>query len=447
MASIPGGIGAETILMSRHAHGKKLLGPGVDSAGSVFIRGGNVYREVSGESLKPLHAIMSDKRYRDHLVKTGMVETAPAHPARTAGQLLLRHRKIDFVSYYLEWSFDMLKDAALVTLRLTKELGARGMVLKDAHPYNVLFDYLRPTFVDVSSIVAGPLRDSWSRGFWGEFVVPLLLMKNGTRKLQSKYFYWENVPSQKIRLTRVLFHPRLLRFVGLLNSGRTDRYLDRLEGMVSRMTLGRYHTRWEDYYSRDGFQEQAALSDKERSALLLLEKLRKRGQKTMVDIASNEGWFALSAAKMGYNVVAFDYDERAINNLYRKHRGSGQHILPLVMDFRRPTEPHGLKNVWAPAIERLKCDVSLSMAIIHHLVLTQNVTFDEFRDRLSDFTRNFAIVEFIGRDDVHIQKWLRGKEWYNEGQFLDSMARRFDLVDSLPSNLPTRKVLLFKTKE
>lgn len=429
---------------------KKSLGPGVDPAGSIYIERGKVFREISSEAQETMRMILGDSQFHTHLAQGGMIETELVKPSRGMSGVLLRHKKIDFVSYYLEWSFDMLKDAAITTLRLTKELAAKELTLKDAHPYNILFDYMKPAFIDVSSIVHGPLKDSWNRGFWGEFIIPLLLMKTRAKSLQSMYFYWENVPSQKILLTRILFHRRLLQFLGIRDQRNIHTYFTKLERLVSRMALEEYHTRWEDYYLRDGFQEQvkgSALSDKERSALLLLGKLRRKNQQTLVDIASNEGWFALEAARLGYDVVAFDYDERAINNLYRKHRGTGTHILPLVMDFRQPTKTHGIDGVWKSAGQRLKCDVSLSMAVIHHLALTQNVSFEVFRNRLLDFTRHHAIVEFIGRDDVHVQKWLQGKEWYTENNFLRCMSQRFTLESTLPSNLPTRKIFLFKTKE
>ena len=62
---------------------------------------------------------------------------------------VLRHERIPFVSYPYEWTFSMLKDAALLQLDLLLAALEHDMVLKDSTPYNVQFKGARPTFVDV----------------------------------------------------------------------------------------------------------------------------------------------------------------------------------------------------------------------------------------------------------------------------------------------------------
>ncbi len=49
----------------------------------------------------------------------------------------LKPETVPFISYAYEWSFDMLKDAALLTLQLLKEAVGFGLILKDATPYNI----------------------------------------------------------------------------------------------------------------------------------------------------------------------------------------------------------------------------------------------------------------------------------------------------------------------
>ena len=45
---------------------------------------------------------------------------------------ILEQKKLNFISYPYEWSFDMLKDAALVTLKIQKICIEYGASLKDA---------------------------------------------------------------------------------------------------------------------------------------------------------------------------------------------------------------------------------------------------------------------------------------------------------------------------
>ena len=55
------------------------------------------------------------------------------------------------MSYPYEWTFGMLKDAALLHLELMRDALAEGFILKDASPYNVQWRGARPVFIDVPS--------------------------------------------------------------------------------------------------------------------------------------------------------------------------------------------------------------------------------------------------------------------------------------------------------
>src|SRR5678815_3981698 len=92
-------------------------------------------------------------------------------------QMVVRHRMVPFTSYPEEWCPAMLKDAALTLLDLLVELARCGLTLKDAHPWNLLFDRGRPVYVDLVSIT--PLVDERWRNeaeFRRFYLHPLLLM-------------------------------------------------------------------------------------------------------------------------------------------------------------------------------------------------------------------------------------------------------------------------------
>ena len=80
-------------------------------------------------------------------------ETAEVVPAQLGEHWagVLAHEQIPFVSYPYEWTFGMLKDAALLQLELVQAALERDLILKDSSPYNVQFRGARPTFIDVGS--------------------------------------------------------------------------------------------------------------------------------------------------------------------------------------------------------------------------------------------------------------------------------------------------------
>ena len=52
---------------------------------------------------------------------------------------VLRHERVPFVSYPYEWTFGMLRDAALLQLDIELAALDAGLSLKDATPYNLQF--------------------------------------------------------------------------------------------------------------------------------------------------------------------------------------------------------------------------------------------------------------------------------------------------------------------
>ena len=87
---------------------------------------------------------------RGDIVGTERVDdVAPAVPGEWAA--VLRHDRIDVLSYPYEWPFEMLRDAALLQLALTRGALAEKLITKDASPYNVQFVGTKPVFIDVGS--------------------------------------------------------------------------------------------------------------------------------------------------------------------------------------------------------------------------------------------------------------------------------------------------------
>ena len=73
----------------------------------------------------------------------------------------LKHQTIPFISYPYEWSFSMLKDAALLQLDLLQAALAEGMVLKDASPFNVQWIGSKPIFIDIPSFTRLVPGEPW----------------------------------------------------------------------------------------------------------------------------------------------------------------------------------------------------------------------------------------------------------------------------------------------
>ena len=100
----------------------------------------------------------------------------------------------------------------------------------------------------------------------------------------------------------------------------------------------------------------------------------------MLDLGANDGRFSRLAIEAGAaSVVAVDSDHVVVDRLYRDLRQEGEHrILPLVIDLSNPSPALGWRNRERPAfVERVRPDLVLCLAVVHHLALTNTVPLDE----------------------------------------------------------------------
>src|SRR6266542_3539600 len=91
--------------------------------------------------------------------------------------MVLEHDRIPVVSYPYEWTFSMLKAAALLHLDLLQQGLAEGQTMKDGYAYNLQFVGARPVFIDVGSFEQARPGEPWAgyRQFCQTFLYPLLL--------------------------------------------------------------------------------------------------------------------------------------------------------------------------------------------------------------------------------------------------------------------------------
>jgi SAM-dependent methyltransferase len=165
---------------------------------------------------------------------------------------------------------------------------------------------------------------------------------------------------------------------------------------------------------------------------------------SVLDIGSGDGYYAKLAAALGSKAIALDIDETCISHLYAEVRAKLLPILPLVMDFTKPTPARGLANHWAiAATERLQCDLVLALAVVDHIVLKQRLNFDQIVEGLAQFSNRWAVVEFIPREDPTISKlWTERVSWYTLDHFIAALRKRFTKVTAMPSDPEPRVLLL-----
>lgn len=484
---------------------------GFDSGGEVSLCGERVLRGIyrgHGEVCRQVLGICERATLFDH----GIVRTREALPnpyPEIAYDLVLEHERVPFVSYPHEWSASMLKAAALLHIDLYIELGRHGLTIKDWHPYNILFDGPKPVFVDFTSIipldhlyreayltpprVPGLFRPVWDKtsAYLFEmyrrmclpyFLLPLYLMgsrryeRARSRLLESTL---NAVGAAVISLDEV-FAPgtsqrrrfeakEILRRLALAERGpNKQRFLKRLRRDVEKIYLPTEASAYSSYYTQKGeefgFEPSDKWSNKQRVVYETLKRLQPR---TVLDAASNTGWFSILAAKHGCRVVAFDIDEASIDSLYRRASEERLPILPLVMDVTKlspavnarefPDEPSlSLLGTSFPLLlaaeQRLECDLVMALAILHHLALGQGRAFGDVIEALAKLAKGHLLVEFVASDDAVVKDEPtffpaynanpREFGWYTLDNFVQELKKHFSRVEVKPSFPDTRSLIL-----
>ncbi len=125
-----------------------------DPSGFIFEKEGDLYRQVNISFKEHFDQFIQQGCYEQLVTKSLLIphENIPLNFTGSKDYYTtIKPERIEFISYPYEWSFDMLKDAALLTLQLVKEALAFDMILKDASPYNIQWHKGKFIFIDTLS--------------------------------------------------------------------------------------------------------------------------------------------------------------------------------------------------------------------------------------------------------------------------------------------------------
>jgi ribosomal protein L11 methylase PrmA len=124
------------------------------------------------------------------------------------------------------------------------------------------------------------------------------------------------------------------------------------------------------------------------------------------DLGCNDGTYSKLCAAEGAYVVATDADHHVIDRLAREEH---ERILPLVVDLADPPPSlgwRGAERKHLPA--RGKPDLTLALALVHHLAITRNVPLAELLDWFASL-EGALVIEFVDPSDEMAQRLLAAK--------------------------------------
>ncbi len=441
-----------------------------DRDGRVYREQGRIFRGLSPAALESFQQLEEKGFYQDFL-ETGKVIGTRLLPGdenplpadiRSQWAGFLEHDPVPVISYPYEWSFSMLRAAALLQLELVEQAIGNGFSLKDATPYNIQFIDRKPVFIDIPSFE--PLQEGqpWTgyRQFCEMFLFPLLLQSY--KNIDFQRFMRGSIDGIGVQAASALFSLRDRFRKGVLSHVWLQAKLDRryggssdnvrsnlktagfnrelilvnvrkLKKLVQRLEWEAAGSEWGDYAEFHNYSD----DDHRLKENFVREAAEMCRPATVWDIGCNTGQFSMVAAPFCRQVVAMDIDHVAVERLFRNQEMPAN-VLPLLQNVSDPSPNWGWKNTERTDLQsRSRPDLVLCLALIHHVVITANIPLAEFIEWLAQLTRNL-VIEYVSRKDDKVETLLRNKDDkysdYSRESLLASLEKHFTIERRLDLN-------------
>jgi ribosomal protein L11 methylase PrmA len=445
-----------------------------DNDGFVFKQNNKYYRLIKPSYFSHYDLLMNSGLYKA-LTDAGRLvqheEINDASFSKTVEGKIILPEQIPFISYAYEWSFDMWRDAAIVTLKIALQALEYGVILKDATPFNIQFFKGRPVFIDTLSFEKYDEGTSWIayHQFCECFLGPLLLMHYGHRDLGKFFLVYPNgIPLDVIK--RVLpfkskFNMHVYLHIwlqakmankskgeeGLKKEFSKQKLITLLNGLtsfVSGLSQKKMKSVWDDYYTDTILGNQYLEAKK----IIVKKFIDTINFKTVIDLGANDGYFSLLLKDKAENIIATDFDSNCINELYTKIRKDKiKNIVPLVSTLNIPTPSIGWNNEERSSLkERLKADLVLALALVHHLAIAVNIPLSFIAKWFSEMS-TYLIIEFVPKSDEKVKQLLANREdifdEYDLESFKKIFAEYYKTIDEVKVGNTERALFLMKIKQ
>jgi len=424
----------------------RITGSFRDPSGFIFLHDGSIFRQINKVYESHYEQLMQSGLYK-RLTNEGLLISHRETDIRTENPdayKIIRPESVPFISYPYEWCFSQIKSAAKATLRIQQLALQYSMTLKDASAYNIQFLKGKPILIDTLSFERYQEGSPWVayRQFCQHFLAPIALMSMTDERLnQLARIYIDGIPLDMTSglltwrswfrfgiLSHIHLHAKSQGYFGdkqlkgygnRVSKRALEGIIDNLETTISHIKWRPEGTEWGDYYedtnySNDGLQhKREAVSD-------FLDEV---SPETVWDLGANEGVFSRLASEKGIRTVAFDIDPAAVEKNYLRCLKDGdKNLLPLLMDLTNPSSGIGWANDERLTLkQRGPAHTVIALALIHHLVISNNVPFCKLAAFFSGIC-SCLIIEFVPKTDSQVNRLLRTRK----DIFTDYTQERFE---------------------
>lgn len=418
-----------------------------DPANCVYDGAASILRGVDEKTLKEFRVLHGQPFFQKLLNAGLVVESEIVEPGTdTAADRIraegwagvLRHRKIPFITYPYEWSFSMLKDAALLQLRLIEAAISHGWTLKDATPYNIQWDGAKPVFIDLPSFEPREDGAPWVgyRQFCSMFLIPLMMKAHlgidylpfirsnieGISPTEAAKFFTGFKRFKSGVFSHVILPAKVEESINKRERDRASAQTRKAPKHSLPMVLGLIqgvirtvkglqspvgHTDWSQYDTTHSYEDVDFAAKKD----FVLRNVSQTHRSSVWDIGCNTGTFSRLCTPHADFIISVDGDHDAIERLYLfERKDNANKILPLVMNLANISPAQGWAGRERQAFDhRNKPGFVLCLALIHHIRISANIPVRLFMEWLRSLDCP-VVIEFVDRSDEMVKKLLTNRK-------------------------------------
>lgn len=453
----------------------------VDDVGRVFYWKHRLFRAINYNAVSITKEILTCGLL-DELIQNNLFpKTWTTEYSLEGYGLIIEHEKISRITYPFEWSFSMLRDAAITVLNVNIIAAKYGFETKDCHGYNVLFDGLFFKFIDFGSFIKKQQKNSWIayEEFLRCYYYPLQIWQDENYFLAKRILSgWEIMPAQSyflykypvlrnispIYLNKLIknylnykrlasidekkIRQKLPKRIGqivltlltndLLPFQKVD--LNKLINQFKKMHYENKLSFWANYH--DTYSSEGQFTPSPRF-LRIMEIIKSLEISSVIEFGGNQGLlsqFLLQNTEVK-EVICTDYDEQAVDYMYRLIQKDNIKLIPVILNAIFPNTGFRLDN----PEKRFSTDAVLALALTHHLILSQNISINEILDIFSRYTKRFAFIEFMPLGLYDGKSAPPVPAWYTQEWFKAAFERYFTII--LEEQLEENRILFVGIKK
>ncbi|WCO00843.1 spermine/spermidine synthase domain-containing protein [Psychroserpens ponticola] len=447
-----------------------------DPSGYIFIDEGILKRSISPIYFKQYEALKKAKIF-ENLSKAGVL-IPHTELSVSDKEIVIQPEQIPFITYPYEWSFNQYKEAALLTLKLQKYCLEHGFSLKDATAFNITFHKGKAVFVDTLSFDFYEENTPWRayKQFITHFLGPLVLAHfHGAQSLKLMSNFIDGIPVNMLSSMlpfKTKLNPFLYSNIHLLAKFE-DKHNEDYKGETKQSKLSKKaqlniitslydyikklslkeHSEWGNYYDKTNYSDAAFIE----KANIINNWVTNLNAKSIIDVGGNDGTFVRQINHNFELALVCDIDNNAVDFNHKTLKSKKEsNMLPFVLDALNPSPAVGFENKerqsFIERITKYAPDVTLALAVIHHMTLSGNVPFEMSAHFFASFSEHL-IIEFPKREDSWVQRLLNTKgefkahfDFYTIANFESCYLNHFELIEKKPIENSHRVMFLLRRK-